>query len=196
MPILVGRHIYLLRGDKYKTDLFWGCNILFRLKGHCLKGESKCDFLHEIPEIMSDEASVTVVEKAPVVRSFTDEFPSLEESRGLKKKPQARLRAAQLLPDNSAEPSPSLAKLTDTYRAKTLEFSSRRKECFDLAKESFKRAGQFSSISPSLSLSLTAGHTDIFLAQKQMARGLKNGLRRATNGTADWPMRRERSRVR
>lgn len=112
----------------------------FWLKGHCLKGESKCDFLHEIPEIMSDETSVTVVEKAPVVRSFTDEFPSLEESRGLKKKPQARLRAAQLLPDNSAEPSPSLAKLTDTYRAKTLEFSSRRKECFDLAKESFKRA--------------------------------------------------------
>ncbi|KAA1088061.1 hypothetical protein PGTUg99_025418 [Puccinia graminis f. sp. tritici] len=125
----------------------------FWLKGHCLKGESKCDFLHEIPDLTNEEAQrEEEMEKAKakpmIIRSFADEFPSLEESvsNSNKKKSQgtpataSRLKPVLLLPDRPITPSPSLLKLSQTYHEMTLEFGSRRKECFDRAKECFKRA--------------------------------------------------------
>lgn len=127
----------------------------FWLKGHCLKGESKCDFLHEIPDLTNEEQAQAQREeelekaktKPMIIRSFADEFPSLEESvsNSNKKKSQgtitaSRLKPALLLPDRPITPSPSLLKLSQTYHEMTLEFGSRRKECFDRAKECFKRA--------------------------------------------------------
>ncbi|OAV87984.1 hypothetical protein PTTG_29205 [Puccinia triticina 1-1 BBBD Race 1] len=122
----------------------------FWLKGHCLKGESKCDFLHSIPDLTTDEGAGAAAEKpqkAPDARSFADEFPSLAEAVGQqqqqKKKPgMVRvLRDVLLLPTAvGTGASPSLAKLTETYRSKTAEMGMRRKECYVRAKECFKRA--------------------------------------------------------
>lgn len=120
----------------------------FWLKGHCLKGEGRCDFLHEIPDLESEnqakQEEPKEKQKMMAPKTFTDEFPSIKESlsnrSGQKAPKPSRLRPLLLLPDGLIRPSPSLLKLSETYKLKCLEFGTRRKECFDLAKECFKRA--------------------------------------------------------
>ncbi|KAI9628352.1 hypothetical protein KEM48_011635 [Puccinia striiformis f. sp. tritici PST-130] len=103
----------------------------FWLKGHCLKGESKCDFLHEIPDLVSPEDPKIIEPPVEIkVKSFTEEFPSLTESKNLlttqttNKLPNSKkLREVKLLPNlkDMKSDSPSLQKLSETYQAKTLE---------------------------------------------------------------------------
>jgi hypothetical protein len=90
------------------------------------------------------------------VRLSADEFPSLEESARQTKKQQPsssqqqqqrRLRPIQLLPVAPVVPSPSLAKLSETYFEKTREV---RNDGFELAKEAAKK--------PGASMPLTAFH--------------------------------------
>ncbi|PLW55207.1 hypothetical protein PCANC_03237 [Puccinia coronata f. sp. avenae] len=119
----------------------------FWLKGHCLKGDQKCDFLHEIPDMSGHQEAAPEKKKmaAAGVRLSADEFPSLEESARQTKKQQPsssqqqqqrRLRPIQLLPVAPVVPSPSLAKLSETYFEKTREV---RNDGYELAKEAAKK---------------------------------------------------------